>query len=192
MRISMLRGLTLLASVAFAISAVQAEDGARTETWRQSEISNWQLAKDKMEAVEAAGRAWCQGDGDADAIKAALKKFGDDDRIYLVICERKRQDKHGTEKHTIVGSNEDRMGRIASLNVTNDDTPGIHMEYATVENNTVNVVCAVKHILAKEGDPLNTGGSITVIIRAEDDLRFKKAKDVLLKLSIEESERSKK
>ena len=64
-----------------------------------------------------------------------------------------------------------------ALNFTNDTVPEIHMEYAFVENRSVPVVRAVKHINQKDGDPLNTGGSITVLVRAKDDDHFKRAKE---------------
>jgi hypothetical protein len=142
------------------------------------EKDNWKLAKEKMETADSTGRLWCQGAEDISEDKLKAPFMGDD-TVYNVVFERKKKDKRGShEDSKVVTVHEERnSGTIMSLSFSNDTTPEVHMEYAFVENKTVPVVRATRHVNAKEGDPLNTGGSITVLVRAKEDDHFKHAKE---------------
>jgi len=147
------------------------------EERQQAEKDNWKLAKEKIEAADQVAHLWCQGTEDTpeDKLKAP---FVSDDTVYNVIYTRKKKDKRGKEDEKSVAVHDERMGSIGSLSTVNDDVPNVHMEYAFVEGRTVAVIRAVMSIPSKDGDPLNMGGSITVLSKAKEDDHFKRAREV--------------
>lgn len=151
---------------------------SKLEQRQEMEKSNWKLAKEKSELADQVGHLWIQGGDETseDKLKAA---FASDESVYNVIFERKKKDKRGHEDSKVVPAKDGRMGSIGSLNFVNDETSGLHMEYAYVEGKTIPVVKAVRNIGAKDGDPLNLGGTITVLVLAKEDEHFKNAKNAV-------------
>ena len=160
----------------FMKTGEQREANRATEEMHATEKENFKIARERMEQADQAGRAWCQGDeGIAD--DKLIASLAGDEKIYNVIFSRKKKDKRGKEDEKQVSAHPEHMGPVGSLNFTNDEVKDLHMEYAFAEGRSVPLVKAVRSIAPKDGDPLNMGGSITVLIRAKDDAHFQKAKN---------------
>ena len=170
--------LSILAFTARASDQTNADIEKKLAAMPAAEKANWKLAIEKMDAADKIGRAWCEGSDEVTTEK--LKEaFASDDTVYNVVFERKKKDKRGAEDSTLtlfVLNDGRNSGTIMVLNFVNDDMPDVHMEYAFVEGRTIPVVRAIKNIAAKEGDSLNLGGSITVLVRAKEDAHFKNAR----------------
>jgi hypothetical protein len=170
--------LLLVAVIAFYFMKTGEQSAANraTDEMHSTEKENFKIAREKMEMADQIGRAWCQGDESITEEKLKAS-FAGDDKIYNVIFSRKKKDKRGKEDEKQVPVIAEHMGPVGSLNFTNDDVKDMHMEYAFAEGRSVPLVKAVRSIMPKDGDPLNMGGTIQVLIKAKDDAHFQKAKN---------------
>jgi cbb3-type cytochrome oxidase maturation protein len=140
----------------------------------ETENKNFRLAKEWGEKAWTAGLTFVMGKEETspDALKAIVQ----DPPCYNVIYVRNRKDKKGRDDSTQIEYSKDRLVNGDIPSVSRDEN-GWHMVYAFAENKTIPLVRAQKSVQPAEGDTVNKPGTITVMIRAEEDDHFKRARD---------------
>jgi hypothetical protein len=101
--------------------------------------------------------------------------FKNDDRIYNVVYERnykgERQPFLSEQKAMYPG----RLWLLQMHELSGQDA-GVTCCYGFAENKAVPVVVAKKVVRSKEGDEVNLGGMVTVMVKADNDERFERAR----------------
>jgi len=139
----------------------------------ETENKNFRLAKDWGEKAFNVGLGFVSGKEDTPA--ATLTSIAGEP-LYNVIYVRNLKDKKGKDETTQVELAKDRLinGDISSVV---RDEGGWHMVYAFGDGKTVPLVRATKTINPEANDTVNKPGTITVMVKAEEDDHFKHARE---------------
>lgn len=139
----------------------------------ETENKNFRLAKDWGEKAFNIGLGFVSGKEDTpDAQLLSIQG----ESLYNVIYERNRKDKKGKDDNKQVALNKDRLINADIPSVTRDEG-GWHMVYAFGDGKSVPLVRATKTVSPDANDTVNKAGTITVMVKAEEDDHYKRARD---------------
>lgn len=160
------------------IRDVEQKKAAREETYE----NNMKLGMDMYMKAEECGVKFVIGKedesitGDEQKLRAKLfGRFQKDDKIYNVIYDRRYKDKKTKEKNDIKQLFADRT-HLETIQARSKQDHDIRLNYVMAENRTFNCVMASKIIPPAPGDTVNQGGTITIIVKAQDDPTFQSAR----------------
>jgi hypothetical protein len=164
-------GLLLILTLYFAVARQQQESDAYAARSLAQKIENENFARGRaaLEKAESLGRKWILGEDISQA--TLLDAFKGDPQIYNVVYTRSTKDKKGKESNTQVQLDSNRLV-LSMLSVTRDERQ-MHLSYALADGQPL--VLASLTIPVSADDPYHTGGTITVMTRAEQDEHFKQA-----------------
>lgn len=144
--------------------------------------SNIKLGFDYFQKAETQGMLYCMGKENEALLgdKAKLREklfapFVHDEKIYNVLYERRYKDKKAKEKpdQEFLYPERNRIDRTEKGELKNE----IRVVYGFAENKTIPLVVASKTIKPQEGDQANLNGSITVMVKAQEDNIFKTTRE---------------
>jgi hypothetical protein len=144
---------------------------------------NIKLASDSFERADQVGRLYVMGKEpnavpDAKELDPAVKtklfgSFQTDSNVYNVIYDWNYKDKKQKVKTRQEFLYPDRV-RIEKMDHGKEEN-GVRFNYGFADGKTTPIIIASKSVKPQEGDQANTGGMITVIVKAEKDNVFEKA-----------------
>lgn len=173
-------GLLLILTLYFAVVRQQQESDAYAARSLAQKIENENFARGRaaLEKAEGLGRRWILGEDISQA--TLLDAFKGDPQIYNVVFTRSTKDKKGKESNRQVQLDSNRLV-LSMLSVTRDERQ-MHLSYALADGQPL--VLASLTIPVSADDPYHTGGTITVMTRAEQDEHFRQAMTVKMTPSL--------
>jgi hypothetical protein len=169
-------GVLCIGTVILGVTRWQARKKVLIELERQQQIyeNNLKRGFDAYQRAEAAGLLFViKGEATSDsALFDALKR---DELIYNVVYDRNYKDRHNAVRSEQKAMAPDRH-KVETIEKWSKDDLEVHCSYGFAEDRTMPVVIASKNIKSLNGDTANLGGKITVVVKAENDLKFENAK----------------
>jgi hypothetical protein len=160
----------------------QRERDAEIEKRQSIYEANMKLGYDMYEKAKLAGFKYVTGQEDPDimADDAKLRQklfsaFEKDDKIYNVVFDRRYKDKKTKEKIDNKYLYPDKT-RIETIQAHSKKERDVALSYGMADGRAQDVVIASENLQAKKDDPVNLGGSITVIVKATRDPIFEAAR----------------
>lgn len=178
--------VVLLAVAAIAVYVVKSSERAKINKDKEEQKnifeSNVKLGKDAMDKAIKAGTLYMVGKAEAGFDEKSLfAPFKDDPKVFNVAYDRTTKDRRQNDISTSKKMFEDSDHyNVVKLNNTKEFPPDLVVSYGWAQGKTIPVVVATKVIKPNQGDVVNLGGVITVVVKAEEDDFFKKARVVEL------------
>jgi len=137
---------------------------------------NMQRGFDAYKRAESAGLLYVST-GEAATDDKLFGPFRNDDRVYNVIYDRifKTPRVPVMTEQKAMSQDRQRFERMEDFS-SQDPVTGVRCCYGFAENKGLSVVVASKMIRPKEGDDVNLPGTITIIVRADNDDKFERAR----------------
>jgi hypothetical protein len=162
-------------------------ENAKNEEQEKYE-NNIKLGFDYFAKAETAGLLYCMGtDKDINEKEKMRDKlfaaFKGDDKVYNVLFERRYKDKKAKEKsdQEFLFPERNRIERTEKGEMKNE----VRVVYGFADGKTIPLVVGSKNIKPTEGDQANLGGSITIMVKAQEDHIFKTTRDAKPKNAVE-------
>ncbi len=170
------------------VSELEGKNRAQVEILER----NVKLATDELKKAVGLGTLYCVGKETGelkDTSAKLLAPFKSNPKIYNIFYGRDFKDKKQAEKHEQIALNDDQEHRtLDELNKAipedlnkaiqeDKDLKDATVKYAMAHegDKKIAVIIAKKIVRSAKEDNVNSGGQITVIVRAEEDDFFKKA-----------------
>ncbi len=134
---------------------------------RRAREANLNRAYKAFINAERIGKPFVIGNATDAKPEDLLSSLKGDDKIYNVIFDRNYKNKKNKAETQQIAMDSSRM-RVTRYGKSEIKT-GITMTYAKANNETLPVFLAEKTYKAEEGDKVNQGGRITVIVLAEEE-----------------------
>ncbi|MGD0091274.1 MAG: hypothetical protein ABSE73_15260 [Planctomycetota bacterium] len=172
--------IAVLALAALLLNKQRTQEKLEAEEHKEAQEKIFKLNLERgfttYRRAEAVGLNYV-GTGEKTEDAQLFGPFKNDDRVYNVIYERTYKAEKRNALGEIVGESEKKAmypGRNPSVEIGNfsGKDAGVTCCYGLAENKTIPLVVARKTIPPKEGDAVNLGGTITVLVKADDDDRF--------------------
>jgi hypothetical protein len=166
-------GVTAL-SLYYYKSGAQRNADREKEQRLKIETENFKTAIDIFPTVENQIKAWFTGKIEL-TNDELVKLFGSNDKIYNVILVRNSKSKQGQDESKSLSMNKDRTNPAQLSNKSKEDN-GVSYVYAMGENRSVCLVMGKKTVSGDETNKAFLGGSITILVKAQEDEAFKAGK----------------
>ena len=176
--------VVLLAGTAITVYVVKNSERAKVNKDKDEQKnifeSNVKLGKDAMDKAIKVGTLYMVGKVEAGFDEKSLfAPFKDDPKIFNVAYDRTTKDRRQQDVSTSKKMYEDSDHyNVVKLNNTKEFSPDLVVSYGWAQGKTIPVVVATKVVKPNQGDLVNLGGVITVVVKADEDDFFKKARNV--------------
>ena len=137
--------------------------------------ANMQAGFSALGRAENAGFAFVTGKDTKLSDDQLFGPFRTDDRVYNVIYDRNFKDERIPFRSDQKAMSEARL-RVERMDTIGREENGAKCCYGFADNRSQPIVIAAKSFKAADGDAVNLGGTITVVVKVETDRKFERAK----------------